>query len=175
MVFIHCINFCNTLKEQTIVGIILSLLGNSGTFYIYAFGLFLNWRQLALVASLSAVPYVLGMIFVLPDDFPYQKYVVRRRNHKRFENVSLLLMKKFSICQLNDNSILQQLSQDSSPKNISIMDQVRALICNMNLLICIGMMGFYQFAGYGLIVGFAGKILHSGEKPHHTITTNSTR
>ena len=41
-----------------------------------------------------------------------------------------------------------------------MIDNVKALICNMNLLICIGMMGFYQFAGYGLIVGFAGKILH---------------
>ena len=47
----------------------MSLLLNSGTFYIYAFGLFLNWRQLALVATLSAIPYVLGMIFVIPDDF----------------------------------------------------------------------------------------------------------
>ena len=90
LVFIHCINFCNTLKEQTIVGIIMSLLGNSGTFYIYAFGLFLNWRQLALVASLSAVPYVMGMIFVLPDDFPYQIRDTSGRKHKRFENVSFL-------------------------------------------------------------------------------------
>ena len=46
-----------------------------------------------MVASLSAVPYVLGMIFVLPDDFAYQKYVVSRRLHKRFENVSLLIIK----------------------------------------------------------------------------------
>ena len=96
LVFIHCINFCNTLKEQTIVGIIMSLLGNSGTFYIYAFGLFLNWRQLALVASLSAVPYVLGMIFVLPDDFPYQIRDTSGRKHKRFENVSFLQIYKIS-------------------------------------------------------------------------------
>ena len=96
LVFIHCINFCNTLKEQTIVGIIMSLLGNSGTFYIYAFGLFLNWRQLALVASLSAVPYVLGMIFVLPDDFPYHICDTSGRKHKRFENVSFLQINKIS-------------------------------------------------------------------------------
>ena len=96
LVFIHCINFCNTLKEQTIVGIIMSLLGNSGTFYIYAFGLFLNWRQLALVASLSAVPYVMGMIFILPDDFPYQICDTSGRKHKRFENVSFLQINKIS-------------------------------------------------------------------------------
>ena len=78
------------------MGIILSLLGNSGTFYIYAFGLFLNWRQLALVASLSAVPYVLGMIFVLPDDFPYQIRDTSGRKHKRFENVSFLQINKIS-------------------------------------------------------------------------------
>ena len=101
LIFIHCINFCDTLKERTIVGIIISLLGNFGTFYIYAFGLFLNWRQLALVASLSTVPYILGMIFVLPDDFPYQKYGFSRRKHKRFGNVSLLLqIKYFPIGQL---------------------------------------------------------------------------
>ena len=78
----------------------MSLVGNSGTFYIYAFGLFLNWRQLAMVASLSAIPYVLGMIFVLPDDFPYQNYGIGRRMHKRFEKVSLLLINYFPIGQL---------------------------------------------------------------------------
>ena len=57
-----------------------------------------------------------------------------------------------------------------------MIDNVKALICNMNLLICIVMMGFYQFAGYGLIVGFAGKILHhsSGSKDHN-ITPDVTR
>ena len=53
------------------------------------------------------------------------------------------------------------------------MNRIKHLICNVNLLICIGMMGFYQFAGYGLIIGFAGKILHSGKNAHHT--TNLTR
>ena len=55
------------------------------------------------------------------------------------------------------------------------MDKVKAMICNANLLISIGIIGFKQFAGYALIVGFAGKILHSGEKVHHNITTSSTR
>ena len=54
------------------------------------------------------------------------------------------------------------------------MNDVKALICNINLLICIGMMGFYQFAGYGLIVGFAGKILH-GRGKDQNITTDVTR
>ena len=70
----------------------MSLVGNSGTFYIYAIGLFLNWRQLAMVASLSAIPYVLGMIFALPNDFPYHNYGISRKVQKKFENVSLLLM-----------------------------------------------------------------------------------
>ena len=71
---------------------------------------------------------------------------------------------------------MQQFADETSPpKNNSIMNTVKAMICNANLLISIGIMGFKQFAGYALIVGFAGKILHSGEKIHHTITTNSTR
>ena len=44
------------------------------------------------------------------------------------------------------------------------MDKVKALICNVNLLISIGMMFFLQFAGYGLILGFAGEILHGKER-----------
>ena len=71
----------------------MSLLLNFGTFYIYAFGLFLNWRQLALVATLSAIPYVLGMIFVIPDDYPYQRYDISSgRKYKRVQNVSLRLI-----------------------------------------------------------------------------------
>ena len=55
------------------------------------------------------------------------------------------------------------------------MNKAKAMICNANLLISIGIMGFKQFAGYALIVGFAGKILHSGEKVHHNIAINLTR
>ena len=78
----------------------MSLLLNSGTFYIYTFGLFLNWRQLALVATLSAIPYVLGMIFVIPDDYPYQRYDVSSgRKYERVQNVSLrLIVTLFSSC-----------------------------------------------------------------------------
>ena len=76
----------------------MSLLLNSGTFYIYAFGLFLNWRQLALVAALSAIPYVLGMIFVIPDDYPYQRYDISSgRKYEKVPNVSLGLICSNSI------------------------------------------------------------------------------
>ena len=37
------------------------------------------------------------------------------------------------------------------------------LLCK-SLLICIGMMFFYQFAGYALVVSFAGKILQQDEE-----------
>ena len=47
-------------------------LGNFGTLIIYIIGIFLNWRQLAAVCILCAIPYVLGLILCLPNDFPYQ-------------------------------------------------------------------------------------------------------
>ena len=37
------------------------------------------------------------------------------------------------------------------------------LLCK-SLLICIGMMFFYQFAGYALVVSFAGRILQKDEE-----------
>ena len=47
-------------------------LGNFGTLIIYIIGIFLNWRQLAAVCILCGIPYVLGLILCLPNDFPYQ-------------------------------------------------------------------------------------------------------
>ena len=40
---------------------------------------------------------------------------------------------------------------------------VSKLLCK-SFLICIGMMFFYQFAGYALVVSFAGKILKQDEE-----------
>ena len=36
----------------------------------YFLGIFVNWRQLAAILLAFAIPYVLGLIMVLPNDMP---------------------------------------------------------------------------------------------------------
>ena len=71
--YIYILDFCHNVKEKAICGVILALIGNSGTLIIYILGIFLNWRQLAAVCVLFGIPYVLGLIVCLPNDFPYRK------------------------------------------------------------------------------------------------------
>ena len=78
--YIYILDFCHNVKEKAICGVILALIGNSGTLIIYILGIFLNWRQLAGICVLFGVPYVLGLIVCLPNDFPYRK-MSRRKSY----------------------------------------------------------------------------------------------
>ena len=139
--YIYVLDFCLNFKEKAICGVIMSLIGNFGTLIVYIFGIFLNWRQLAMVCVLCGVPYILGLIVVLPNDFP---------SWKLFSNRKSSLTKTKLIGEESDftQSFLRDLK-----KHLKIL-----LICK-SLWICLLMMFFYQFAGYTLVVSFAGKLL----------------
>ena len=50
---------------------------------------------------------------------------------------------------------------------------ISTILCK-SILICIGMMFFYQFAGYALVVSFAGKILQQDEEILYNNGTNTS-
>ena len=78
--YIYVLDFCLNFKEKAICGVIMSLIGNFGTLIVYIFGIFLNWRQLAMVCVLCGVPYILGLIVVLPNDCPSWKLSSNRKS-----------------------------------------------------------------------------------------------
>ena len=45
-----------------------------------------------------------------------------------------------------------------------IQEGTKFVFCNRELIICTGMMFFYQFAGYNVVTNFAGTILQQDEK-----------
>ena len=55
--YIYVLDFCLNFKEKAICGVILALIGNSGTLIIYILGIFLNWRQLAGICVLFGVHF----------------------------------------------------------------------------------------------------------------------
>ena len=78
--YIYVLDFCLNFKEKAICGVIMSLIGNFGTLIVYIFGIFLNWRQLAMVCVLCGVPYILGLIVALPNDCPSWNLSSNRKN-----------------------------------------------------------------------------------------------
>ena len=51
----------------------LCLVGNAGTLVTYIIGVFVNWRQLAFISLIISIPYVIGLVIYLPNDFPHRK------------------------------------------------------------------------------------------------------
>ena len=49
-------------------GATLCLIGNAGTLLTYGLGVVLDWRQLAGALACLAMPYILGLIFVVPNE-----------------------------------------------------------------------------------------------------------
>jgi len=110
-------------------------------------------RQLAGICVLFGVPYVLGLIVCLPNDFPYRK--MSRR--KSYSTTTKLVDEDSDLTYGPLTKTKQKLEKQDFKKVIS------NLLCK-SLLVCIGMMFFYQFAGYALVVSFAGKILQQDEE-----------
>ena len=94
-----------------------------------------------MVCVLCGVPYILGLIVVLPNDCPSWKLSSNRK-------ISLTKTKL-----IGEESDLTQSFWRDLKKHLKIL-----LICK-SLWICLLMMFFYQFAGYTLVVSFAGKLL----------------
>ena len=75
-----CQGFCNCVtvvyilelspnkKVQKVSSVLLCLVGNAGTLVTYTIGIFVNWRQLAFISLLTSIPYVIGLVTLLPTD-----------------------------------------------------------------------------------------------------------
>jgi len=102
-----------------------------------------------MVCVLCGVPYIIGLFIVLPNDFPPWKLSSNRK--------SSLTTTKF----IGEDSFLRYLKK-----------YLRTLLICKSLWICLLMMFFYQFAGYTLVVSFAGKLLKQ-ESTHPLVSTSN--
>ena len=64
----YTFELCRTVKQRAVAGTVLSLLGNGGTLIAYILGVFLEWRMLAAVLTTFGLPYIAGVIFLLPTE-----------------------------------------------------------------------------------------------------------
>jgi hypothetical protein len=70
------------MRQRAICGVLLSVVGNAGTLIAYTIGIFVNWRQLAAILVTFAIPYIIGLIVFLPNDYVVHKYPGAKRYRK---------------------------------------------------------------------------------------------
>ena len=70
LTYLYILWICQGKSAQTksLAGATLCLIGNAGTLLTYGLGVVLDWRQLAGALACLAMPYILGLIFVVPNE-----------------------------------------------------------------------------------------------------------
>ncbi len=67
---------------------ILAVVGNFGTLLTYIIGIFVNWRQLAAILLLFSIPYIIGLVALVPNDLP-RSWSKREDKGKVFREATL--------------------------------------------------------------------------------------
>eukprot|EP00095_Tigriopus_kingsejongensis_P010443 maker-scaffold294_size218657-snap-gene-1.27 protein:Tk10443 transcript:maker-scaffold294_size218657-snap-gene-1.27-mRNA-1 annotation:"sugar transporter 8" len=161
IILVYTLELCLNQKQRAIAGVLLSVSGYSGTLITYILGVFLDWRQLALASMLFAIPFVMGMIFIVPESPQY--------HIMRGQRIKALKIRSKLYGSVNSWSYLQEQSQNSSTFTTNdefkgtrepppLSKSMRKLTISMVLVL------FYQFAGYNIINFYAASILKSDEQ-----------
>ena len=163
-----CQGFCNCLtylyvlslchgrapKTKAIAGLLPCLIGNSGTLFTYMMGCFLNWRQLAGLLSLLTVPYIIGIMAVVPKD----SQLLDSLDFERKDSYDVILTSKKAI---QDESFLVQIRDSCSSKSPvkQLAKEVKDSLTSVPLWTGLIMMLFYQFGGYNVITFYSSTII----------------
>ena len=158
------------------------MIGNAGTLLTYGLGVVLNWRQLAGVLACLAVPYVLGLIFIVPNE---------EDNIQTDQDGSSTITKNI-VVTLSDkggcinNNVLGKPVQSIMDPSLSSQDsiylqlktpgdnrcewfrilavKVKEALCSRALWNGLVMMLFYQFGGYNVVTFYASTIIGSSSE-----------
>ena len=71
LTLVYTFDLCKTVQQRATAGALLSLLGNGGTLVAYILGVFVQWRMLAAILTVICVPYVTGIVMLLPSAFDH--------------------------------------------------------------------------------------------------------
>ena len=83
---LYTLELCQTTRQKVLCGVLLSVLGNLGTLLTYVLGVFLNWRELAMTLMFLSVPYLLGILFFVPETSPPRNLWLNIHSVLQFRN-----------------------------------------------------------------------------------------
>ncbi|XP_057659562.1 facilitated trehalose transporter Tret1-like [Diorhabda carinulata] len=134
------------------LGLLPTALGNMGVLICFIFGMFYEWKVLALIGAILAVPFLI-MIWFIPET---PKFLLGKGDlHKAQKALQWLRGNKTDI--ESEFADLQKIQKESNELNSSILDLFSK--DNLKLLsIVLGLMFFQQFSGINAVIFYTTKI-----------------
>lgn len=159
IIIVYTLEMCINQKQRAVVGVLLAVMGYSGTLLINVLGVFLTWRQLAFTSLVMAAPFVVGLIAWVPEA---PQYHLSKGQSSQALNVYIQL---FGIhFHPSVQYFLNQGSQVSDDVESESFQGTHKCKSALKLLQALIFMLFYQFAGYNVICFYAASILQSDAK-----------
>lgn len=161
------------MKTKALTGVFLCFIGSFGTLLTYGLGVILNWRELAGFLSALTIPYIIGIIFIVPadqdltDNLTTASATTSSERKRSFEvtetktdlgKSAALLMdtnadKMFCEIQTKDERSLCQ-----SPA-VLFAQEVKSCLTSVPMWTGMIMMLFYQFGGYNVVTFYSSTII----------------
>lgn len=134
------------------MGLLPTALGNTGVLICYIFGVFYEWKVLALIGAILSIPFLI-MIWFIPET---PKFLLGKgKLHKAQKSLQWLRGDKTDI--ESEFADLQKIQRESNELNSSILDVFSKN--NLKLLsIVLGLMFFQQFSGINAVIFYTTKI-----------------
>lgn len=97
---LYTLELCDTRRQKALCGVLLSVLGNLGTLLTYILGVFLGWRDLAIVLMTLCAPYILGILVLVPETRPPEKIFFEENTKLHFGDSKSVSMVKIQVREL---------------------------------------------------------------------------
>ncbi|KAL3290241.1 hypothetical protein HHI36_023594 [Cryptolaemus montrouzieri] len=135
------------------LGLLPTTLGNIGILLCFLLGNLLEWRELAGIAMLLTIPFLVIFVWIIPETPRY--YVSKDKLEQCRQSLEWLRGKKQDITKEFDELVRSQ--KEQALKNEGIKDLFTK--ANMRpLLICLSLMFFQQFSGINAVIFYTTTI-----------------
>ena len=71
LIHVYIVELCVSARQKAVCGVLLCCMGTFGTLLTYILGVFWAWRPLAFSQIFLALPYVFGMLLLVPETPQY--------------------------------------------------------------------------------------------------------
>ncbi|CAH1985407.1 unnamed protein product [Acanthoscelides obtectus] len=148
------------------LGLLPTALGNVGILLCYLFGAFYEWKMLALIGAILAVPFLV-LIWFIPET---PRFLVYRGNEEESRKALQWLRGADTDIEKEFHE-LKKNQQDADDSNESVMELFNRN--NIKLLaIVLGLMFFQQFSGINAVIFYTTRIFkESGSSLNENICT----
>ncbi|XP_040571545.1 trehalose transporter 1-like protein [Lepeophtheirus salmonis] len=155
LIILYAMEICRTQKQKIETGVISALFGYSATLISYVVGSFVNWKILTALQSLWSIPFIIGVILFVPESPVY--FILKGQQDKALQSMTKLFGSDASYIYESYNYKKPGADMDKrAHKYLWTPSEIK------NLFIGIGIMFFYQFAGYIVVNNNINDILASG-------------